>query len=105
MIKVTVLYPNKPGSRFDVDYYLNSHMPLAMRLMAPILKGVSVEIGLGGGMPGQAPPFVAMVGFSCDSVGEFGKLFAQHNAELLADIPNYTDIEPVLQISEIRIAQ
>jgi uncharacterized protein (TIGR02118 family) len=105
MIKVTVLYPNKPGSHFDVDYYLNTHMPLAIRLMTPILKGVSVEIGIAGGAPGQPPPFVALVGFTCESVEEFAAAFAQHNAELMADIPNYTDIEPVIQIGEIRISQ
>ena len=29
MVKVSVLYPNKPGSRFDIEYYLNTHMPLS----------------------------------------------------------------------------
>ncbi|HEX5045957.1 MAG TPA: EthD family reductase, partial [Gammaproteobacteria bacterium] len=28
MIKVSVLYPQKAGARFDMDYYCDSHMPL-----------------------------------------------------------------------------
>jgi len=105
MIKVTILYPSKPGSHFDVDYYLGTHMPLAMRLLEPALRGVSVEIGLSGGMPDQAPPFAAICGFTCDSVEAFGMVLAQHGAELSADIPKYTDIEPVIQIGEIRISK
>ena len=27
MIKVSVMYPNKPGARFDHAYYLQKHMP------------------------------------------------------------------------------
>jgi uncharacterized protein (TIGR02118 family) len=105
MIKVSILYPNKPGSRFDADYYVNTHMPLAIRLLEPALKGVTVEIGVGGGAPDQAPPFAAIVGFTCESIQVFSEVSRPHMAELQADIPNYTDIEPVFQISEIRISQ
>jgi uncharacterized protein (TIGR02118 family) len=105
MIKVTVLYPNKPGSRFDVDYYLNVHMPLSIRLLGLALKGVSVEIGLSGATPGSTPPYAAMVGFTCESVQDFAEAIAPHNAELKADVLNYTDIQPEFQISEIRILQ
>src|SRR6185312_4185403 len=28
MIKVSVMYPNTPGGRFDHDYYRDKHMPL-----------------------------------------------------------------------------
>ena len=38
MIKVTVLYPNKPGSHFDVEYYLNTHMPMSARLLGVAVK-------------------------------------------------------------------
>jgi hypothetical protein len=31
MIKLSILYPNKPSSRFDISYYVGTHMPLAMR--------------------------------------------------------------------------
>ena len=28
MIKVSVFYPNEEGKKFDMDYYLNSHIPM-----------------------------------------------------------------------------
>ena len=35
-ITMTVLYPNEEGSKFDWDYYMNSHMKLvAERLAGP----------------------------------------------------------------------
>ena len=37
MIKVAFLYPNKPGSHFKADYYIDVHMPLAIRLLKPAL--------------------------------------------------------------------
>jgi len=33
MVKVSIFYPSKPGARFDVDYYLNTHMPLTLGLL------------------------------------------------------------------------
>lgn len=105
MIKVSILYPNKPGSRFDIDYYLKVHMPLAIKLLEPALKRVSVEIGVSGATPDQPSPFAAIVGFTCESVRAFSDAFLPHAAELQGDIPNYTDIEPVIQISEIRLSQ
>jgi len=26
-IKISILYPNKPGARFDMRYYVETHMP------------------------------------------------------------------------------
>jgi uncharacterized protein (TIGR02118 family) len=103
MIKVTILYPKKPGSRFDADYYLNVHMPMAIKLLGSAIKAVSAEIGIVGG--GQEPPFAALVGFTCDSVQAFTDASMPHMAALRADIPNYTDIEPIFQMSEIGLSQ
>jgi uncharacterized protein (TIGR02118 family) len=48
MIKVSVLYPNKPGSRFDMTYYVGQHMPLAMRLLSKGLRKTEVDAGVQG---------------------------------------------------------
>jgi len=102
MIKVSVLYPSKLGTRFDVDYYLTVHMPMAARLLGAAVKDISIEIGIGGGVPGTPAPYAAIVGFTCDSVDAFIAAFMPVAGQLQGDIPNYTDIEPVVQISEIR---
>lgn len=102
MIKVSVLYPNTPGSRFDVDYYTSVHMPMAVRLLGSALKAVSVEIGVGGAVPGDPAPFAAIAGFTCESVEAFTAAFMPVADQLQGDIPKYTDIRPILQISEIK---
>lgn len=102
MIKVSVLYPSKTGSRFDVDYYLSVHMPMAKRLLGSAVKDISIEIGIAGGAPGAPAPYAAIVGFTCDSVDAFSAAFTPVMGQLQGDIPNYTNITPQVQISEIR---
>ena len=36
-----------------------------------------------------------------DSVEAFQKAFGPHTSEIMGDIKNYTDIAPVMQISEV----
>jgi uncharacterized protein (TIGR02118 family) len=60
MIKVSILYPKKPGSHFDSDYYMKVHVPMAAKLLAPALLAVSVEIGVSGALPEQPPAFWAI---------------------------------------------
>lgn len=102
MVKVSVLYPSKPGSRFDVDYYLTVHMPMAKRLLGSAVKAISVEIGIGGEEPGAPAPYAAIVGFTCETVEAFTTAFMPVAGQLQGDVPNYTDITPQIQISEIR---
>jgi uncharacterized protein (TIGR02118 family) len=105
MVRVSILYPSRPGARFDVDYYLNTHMPLAIGTLGSAIKAVSVDIGILGGMPGQAPPFAAICSFTCETVEAFTSAFLPNADVLQGDIPNYTDIAPVIQVSEIRLSQ
>ena len=102
MVKVSVLYPSKAENRFDVDYYLTVHMPMAKRLLGPAVKSISIEIGIGGEAPGEPAPYAAIVGFTCESVEAFTTAFMPVAGQLQGDIPNYTDITPHIQVSEIR---
>ena len=102
MVKVSILYPNKPGSRFDVEYYVNTHMPMAARLLGPAVKAITVEIGVSGEQPGSQPPFAAIAGFACETLQDFVEAFTPVAGELQGDIPRYTDIEPVVQVSDMR---
>lgn len=105
MIRVSILYPNKPGSRFDLDYYLNTHMPMAIEALGDALKGVSVEQGLTGDAPDAPPLYVVMCHFLFDSVESFMSAFMPHAAALQGDIPNYTDVEAGIQISEVKLSR
>ena len=103
MIKISILYPNT-GS-FDMDYYLNTHMPRSIALLSQGkgYGGVSVERGLGGAVPGSAPSYVAMCHYLFDTADDFMAAFMPHAAELQGDMPNYTDIATIIQISEVAI--
>lgn len=105
MIKVSILYPARRGARFDFDYYLKTHMPMSLRLMGDLIKGVSVERGLCGVEPGSDPAYVALCHFLCDSRASFEQAFLPHASTLQGDMTNYTDIAPVIQFSEIELSR
>lgn len=103
MISVNVLYPHKEGAQFDWSYYLSTHIPMVARKFGAAAKATTVEQGIGGGAPGTPAPYVAIASFTFDSVPAFQAAFGPHAQEIMADIPKYTSIEPVLQISEIKV--
>ena len=73
MTKVSVLYPEGEGKKFNVQYYCEKHIPMVRQKCGTACKRVEVDLGLGGAQPGSA------------------------------DIPNYTDIQPVIQISDVKL--
>jgi uncharacterized protein (TIGR02118 family) len=103
VIIVSVLYPNGPTARFDHDYYLKSHMPMVQRRLGAPLKRVAVERGLAGGAPGAPPPFLAAAHLHFESVEAFQAAFGPHAGPIMADVPNYTNTAPVIQISEVSL--
>ena len=103
MVKVSIFYPNKPGSRFDADYYLNIHMPLAAKLLGHAVKETTAEIGVSGEAPGEPPAFAAIAGFTSESAENFLRAFMPVAGQLQCDIPNYTDIAPVIQFSNLTV--
>lgn len=101
MIKVSVLYPNGDGKNFDMEYYLNSHVPLVAKTLGDALKGASYDKGVAGGEPGSEAPYVAIANLFFNSMGEFGEAFSTGAPILMGDLPNFTNIEPVIQINEV----
>jgi len=105
MIKVSVMYANKPGAKFDHAYYRDKHMPLVKARMGDHCRFYTVDKGLAGMGPGQPAPFVALCHIYCDSVDAFQAGFGPHTKEIMADIANYTDQTPTVQISEVVVGQ
>ena len=104
MIKVSVLYPYQEGVGFDMNYYLSSHIPMVRGKLGTACKGAAVEQGVAGGAPGTQPAYVAMGHLFFDTAEAFQAAFAPHAATIMADIPNYTSIQPVIQISEVKLS-
>jgi uncharacterized protein (TIGR02118 family) len=103
MIKVSVFYPNREGSKFDMNYYCNSHMRMVQEKLGELCKGAAVEQGLSGPAPGSRPAFIAMGHLYFESADACEKGMGEHGPAFMADMPNYTDIEPQIQISEVKI--
>ena len=101
MIKVSVMYPNVPQARFDLEYYLTRHVPMVVERCGDALDHGEIERGLNGGEAESSAPFVVIGHLIFKSLEKMQAVFAKHMPEFLADIPNYTDIQPTLQISEI----
>jgi uncharacterized protein (TIGR02118 family) len=103
MIKVTVLYENAEGKKFDMAYYCEKHIPMVKQKLGSACRRVDVDQGLGGAQPGSKPAFVAMANLHFDSVDAFQHAFAPHADSILGDIPNYTDIQPLIQVNEVKM--
>ena len=103
MISVTVLYPNEVGKKFDMEYYCKKHIPMVQQKLGAACKRVAVDQGLGGAEPGSRAAFIAIVHLYFDSVETFQAAFGPHAGAIMADTPNYTSIQPTMQISEVKI--
>ena len=101
MIKVSVMYPNGPGVRFDHEYYREKHLPLIKRRMGAALKYYTIDKGLSGATPQAPATYVAMCHLLCDSLETYRAAHDPHAEELFGDIRNFTDVRPVVQISEV----
>ena len=101
MIKVSVMYPNRPGAHFDHEYYRYEHLPLIKRRMGEALQYYTIDKGLAGGTPDAPATYVAACHLMCDTLESYGAAFGPHAKEISGDIRNFTDVTPVVQISEV----
>ena len=101
MIKATVLYPNEEGKHFDFSYYTEKHVPMVKRLLGEACKKAEVEKGFSGATPGSAPANTIIGYLYFDTIENFQNSFGPNAEEIISDVKNFTDINPVLQISEI----
>jgi uncharacterized protein (TIGR02118 family) len=103
MVKVSVLYPNVGGTKFDMTYYLDHHIPMVRRLLGSALKGVSVEHGISGEGPGSPATYIAAGHLLFDSVQTFRASLAPHAQKIIEDIPKYRNSQPLVQIGEVKV--
>jgi len=93
MIRVSVFYPSSDDATFDHDYYRDSHVPLCLRTWE--IDKAEIDKGVNG-------PNVAAVHLFFDSMDAFGAAMGSPGtATIMADVANYTNITPVMQVSEI----
>jgi uncharacterized protein (TIGR02118 family) len=102
MIRVSVLYPNKPGAKFDYAYYEKKHIKMVSEKLGPMgLVKVEIDKGISGMPPGSQPPYLTVGYLVFNSMKDLQKAFVPLGGELHDDIPNFTNVEPQIQINEI----
>jgi uncharacterized protein (TIGR02118 family) len=102
MFKVAILYPNGDDKTFDMDYYEKKHMPMVAGILGKNLKFYEIDKGLSGRTPTDKPPFLAIGYFYINDVAEYNKAIAQNRDAVINDFKNYTNVQPVVQINEIK---
>jgi uncharacterized protein (TIGR02118 family) len=93
---LTVLYPNTEGSTFDYDYYMNSHIPLFVSVAGEYVSGVSVTKGAD--FLGQDAPYLLVTHAELSDEAAFLAAFAAAADRIMADIPNFTNTTPTIQL-------
>jgi len=101
MVKVAIMYPNIEGKSFDMDYYANKHMPMVADLFGDALRKMEIDKGISGRTSEEPMSYVAVGYFYFDTLQAYQNAFAPNAEKILGDIPNYTNIQPVVQISEV----
>jgi len=102
MFKVAILYPNGDDKNFDMDYYEKNHMPMMAGLLGKNLNFYEIDKGIAGRTPSDKVPFVAIGYFYINDVAEYNKVIGQNINAIRKDIEKYTNIQPTIQISEIK---
>lgn len=100
--KVSILYPNGDGKTFDFDYYVNRHMPMVAGFLGKNLRFYEIDKGLTGRTATDKMPYLAIGYFYINDIAEYNKAVALNRDTIVADFKNYTNIQPVILISEIR---
>jgi uncharacterized protein (TIGR02118 family) len=103
MIKISVMYPNEPDGRFNLEYYRDKHMPFLKAQMGAYCKSYAIDHGIGGGTPGAPATYIAVGHIFCDTLEDFHAGFGGRIDEILEDVENFTNLMPVIQINEVLI--
>jgi uncharacterized protein (TIGR02118 family) len=101
MIRIAAAYPRQEGKKFDMDYYIHTHLPMVQKKFAPFgLKKIEVDKGVekpGGG----ASPFFAIGYLYFDTLADFQECYASVGPEVVGNIHIYTDVIPMIQVGEV----
>lgn len=103
MYKLTAMYPNGPDVRFKFDYYTGPHDRLVKDLLTS--HGLmQVDVDRGVDAPGEnGAPYIAIGTLWFESADGIEDGLAEHGEEILGDIPNFSNVEPEIQISEVLV--
>ena len=96
-MSLNVVYPNQDGAKFDMKYYRETHIPLAMKVMK------ADKVTLTEGLPNGAvpPPIVMICRFEFASADAMKAAMANPAmADVRADVAKVTDIKPTVMVGK-----
>ncbi|MFT6949245.1 MAG: hypothetical protein ACJAUL_000369 [Paraglaciecola sp.] len=100
MIRIAIMYPNKPGAEFNSNYYRSFHLDLVREKYTPFgLKGIELDQAkITDGL--HKAPYFAIGYLFFESTQVFMAAYKATGAEVMADMENFTNVEPVIQVSQ-----
>lgn len=101
LIKISIMYPFTEGKTFDMEYYESKHMPMVAGFLGSNLVKYTIEKGVASGIPNQPLPYMAIGTFYVKSLEDYQAAIAPNRDAIRADIANYTNIAPVILVSEV----
>ena len=101
VIKVSIMYPFAEGKTFNMEYYETKHMPMVAKFLGSNLVKYTIEKGVASGMPNTPLPYMAIGSFYVKDLGAYQAAIAPNRDAIRADFPNYTNIAPVILVSEV----
>jgi uncharacterized protein (TIGR02118 family) len=101
MIRVSVSYPTTEGQRFDHGYYQTKHCALICELLRPHgMVRLEIDMSLKNAAENSSTA-VAVAHMTFENREAFNAGMAAAGKVLAADVVNYTDIVPVVLITDI----
>jgi len=94
MICMTILYPKADDSRFDMDYYTSTHMPMVAKAFGDACQGWGAVTVTSGN-------HTAMGWVMIENMDAFLAVTTEHGATFEADVVNYTNLQPEVIIGEV----
>ena len=86
--------------RANHEYYRETHLPLVRGLLGTAVRRAEIDRAIAG--PTQDAPRVWMASghLFFDTMEAFQSAFGPHAAVIMADLPNFTNVQPHIVISE-----
>jgi uncharacterized protein (TIGR02118 family) len=98
MVTLSIAYPYAADARFDADYFTGTHIPLCRDVWGDAVTGVTVHLAVAG-LTGD-PAFAAIAQVEFASMEAFQQAIGlPRNAEVQDDVPNYSSVAPLVQLS------
>jgi len=101
LIKVSIMYPFAEGKTFNIEYYETKHMPMVAGFLGSNLVKYTIEKGVASGIPNQPLPYMAIGTFYVKSLSDYQAAIGPNRDKIRADFANYTNVAPVILISEV----